>query len=105
MIDVEETLRAVADDIGDRLQAAADQAVEAAKQAYRDQNHVRSGEMVNGITSYVDRDGLRFKVIVPAFYSAFLEFGTKHQPARYVLQNAMHANLENTIRILEGDHS
>lgn len=103
MIDVDETLRAVSADLGTRLQAAADQAVEAAKDAYRAGGHVKSGNLVGGILAYVDAEGLRFKVIVPAFYSAFLEFGTKHQPARYVLQTAMHANLKNTLAILEGN--
>jgi HK97 gp10 family phage protein len=101
VIDVDESVRAIEDDLRQRLPAAAEQAAQAVRQAYINEGHVRSGEMVRSVTTWVDPQGLRFKVIVGDFVSAFLEFGTKHQPARYVVTRAMHANMANTIAILE----
>lgn len=103
MIDVDETLRAVSADIASRLEAAAEQAAETVVRAYVAGGHVKSWEMAKNVYYVVDPEQLRFKIVSPVFYSAFLEFGTKHQPARYPVQNAMLANMENTIRILEGN--
>lgn len=100
MIDVEETINAVVADVASRLEAAAEQAVEAAKAGYA--AHRRTGKMADAVYAVVYKDQLRIKVISPVFYSAFLEFGTKRQPARYPFQNALTANLPNTLAILEG---
>lgn len=97
-----DVLEAVQADLGERLTPAAEQAVEAVKAGYVAQGHVVSGQMVRNVYAIVNRTEGWFKIVVPDFYAAFLEFGTAHQPARHPLANIMAGNMEKTAEILGG---
>ena len=75
MIDDIAILRAVHNDIASRLADVGELMTAAvARAAPKD-----SSELVKSIRYVVDRQNLQVKIVVDAFYSAFIEFGFRHR--------------------------
>ncbi|HEY7116561.1 MAG TPA: HK97-gp10 family putative phage morphogenesis protein [Tepidisphaeraceae bacterium] len=94
----DDIIRTVEDDIRARLTAAAEYHVATVQQ----EAPRRSGKMASTIHYRLLPDGLGYKVIVPEFYSAFIEFGTKHQPANPFLRRGSEKALPGVMDILDG---
>ncbi len=100
---VDQILALTQEEIRSRIVAVAEDMKNYVVKYYQSKGHVITRALINSVTYYIDADGLGFKIVVPVFYAAFLEFGTVHQPARYPLRIAVHQNFQNSLEILAGN--
>jgi HK97 gp10 family phage protein len=102
-LDVDAVVEQAEESVRDRLVNVGEFLTEALAKEYAARGHVRTWEMVKSISYNVDRDATRVKIVVGAFQSAFLEFGTVKQIARPVLAQTVEKNIDRVIEILGGE--